>query len=153
MPVEVFFTRAKSVAEQIVSLLEETRATVDAALYRFSNPALASALEDAARRGVRIRLVLDREKYRRTPSTQDLLKHGAMTFKLLGGHKGRGSKMHHKFAILDGRRVVTGSYNWTLESEEQNYENLVVLGEPEQIGPYVQEFEALWRDAWQVPQA
>ena len=55
--------------------------------------------------------------------------------------------MHHKFAILDGTVVVTGSYNWTLESEEQNYENVLVLREPELVKAYGPEFEALWAEA------
>ena len=52
--------------------------------------------------------------------------------------------MHHKFAILDNHTVLTGSYNWTPESEEQNYENLLVLREPAQVEAYQREFEALW---------
>jgi phosphatidylserine/phosphatidylglycerophosphate/cardiolipin synthase-like enzyme len=24
-----------------------------------------------------------------------------------------GDKLHHKFAVLDGREVITGSFNWS----------------------------------------
>jgi phosphatidylserine/phosphatidylglycerophosphate/cardiolipin synthase-like enzyme len=41
---------------------------------------------------------------------------------------------------------LTGSYNWTLESEDGNFENLVVLTEPAAVAVYQSEFEALWRD-------
>jgi phosphatidylserine/phosphatidylglycerophosphate/cardiolipin synthase-like enzyme len=54
--------------------------------------------------------------------------------------------MHHKFALLDNELVLTGSYNWTLASEEQNYENLLILRDPEHIKIYREEFEALWAD-------
>jgi phosphatidylserine/phosphatidylglycerophosphate/cardiolipin synthase-like enzyme len=55
--------------------------------------------------------------------------------------------MHHKFVILDGAAVLTGSYNWTTESEEQNYENLVILSDPAQVRTFQEEFEELWREA------
>jgi phosphatidylserine/phosphatidylglycerophosphate/cardiolipin synthase-like enzyme len=55
--------------------------------------------------------------------------------------------MHHKFAILDQQSVLTGSYNWTLESENENHENLVILEEAPLVAAYAKEFEALWTGA------
>ncbi len=147
MSVEVIFTRSTCVAEVIERLLQGTRISVDAALYRFNNPRLARALEDAVRRGVRVRLVLDLNKYEESHTTQKILSDGRIPFRVLYGRQGPRSKMHHKFAILDGHTALTGSYNWTLESEEQNYENLIILREPAQLETYRQEFEALWSDA------
>lgn len=58
--------------------------------------------------------------------------------------------MHHKFAVLDGRVVITGSYNWTFASEERNHENVVLLREPKLIETYHHEFEALWAKSDEV---
>jgi phosphatidylserine/phosphatidylglycerophosphate/cardiolipin synthase-like enzyme len=55
--------------------------------------------------------------------------------------------MHHKFVILDQQTVVTGSYNWTHESEEENQENLLILRDEYSVEAYSQEFEALWAGA------
>ena len=55
--------------------------------------------------------------------------------------------MHHKFVILDYQTVLTGSYNWTNESEDENQENLLVLRDAYSVGAYTQEFEALWAGA------
>ena len=55
--------------------------------------------------------------------------------------------MHHKFVILDQRTVLTGSYNWTFESEDENQENLVILADPYSVEAYTHEFEALWAGA------
>ncbi len=147
MTAEVVFTRSGSAAEVIDRLLQAAKASVDAALYRFNNPKLGRALEQTARRGVHIRLVLDRTKYEETRKTRELLTNAGIAFRLLHGRQGPGSKMHHKFVILDDRLALTGSYNWTIESEEQNYENLLILSEPEQLEPYRREFEALWAEA------
>ena len=147
MTAAVSFSRNLSVANVIGRLLESIAVSLDAALYRFNNPQLAGAVADAARRGVTVRLILDRGKYREDPQTQHLLKAGLIPFRLLAGRPETESKMHHKFAILDGRAAITGSYNWTLESEEKNYENLVILRDLEQLEAYRREFELLWEEA------
>lgn len=147
MSAELLFTRARPVGEKIERLIQATTTSIDAALYRFNNPRLALALEDAAQRGVRIRLVLDQNKYEESHTTRQLLSSRRVPFRLLYGRQGPGSKMHHKFAILDGQIAITGSYNWTLESEEQNFENLLILRDPEELEKYRREFEALWAEA------
>ena len=147
MDAEVTLTRGNAVAETILRLLREATTSVDAALCRFNNPRLAAALEDAGQRGVRVRLVLDRNKYEESRTTREVLAKGSTPFRLLYGRRGPGTKMHHKFALLDGRTALAGSYNWTIESEEQNYEALLILREPELVETLRQEFEALWAEA------
>lgn len=147
MPVEVVFTRSNPAAEVIERLIQGTQASVDAALYRLNNPRLARALGEAAQRGVRVRLVLDHGKYKETRATREILAEERIPFRVIDGRRGAGSKMHHKFAILDGRTGLTGSYNWTLESEDENFESFVILREPEVVEAYCREFETLWAEA------
>ena len=54
--------------------------------------------------------------------------------------------MHHKFAIIDGRTVITGSYNWTRSAAELNYENIVVSDEPRLVSAFARTFDALWEE-------
>jgi phosphatidylserine/phosphatidylglycerophosphate/cardiolipin synthase-like enzyme len=144
---KVRFARSESVAEAITSLLCATSGSVDAALYRLNHPRLAHALEEAVERGVRVRLVVDGNKYAESRATQDLLARATIPFRLAYGRRGPGTKMHHKFVILDQRTVLTGSYNWTLESEDENYENLVILDETQPVEAFSREFEVLWSGA------
>jgi len=144
---QVLFTRTTSVAKVIERLIRSAKKSADASLYRLSHPRLALALHDASRRGVRVRLILDREKYEMTRATRDLLAELRIPYRLMSGRRGRWAKMHHKFAILDDRMALAGSYNWTVESEEENYENLMVLRETHQVEDFIEEFEALWAAA------
>lgn len=147
MDAEVILTRGNAVAATVLRLLGEAKASVDAALCRFNSPQLAAALEDAGRRGVRVRLVLDRNKYEESRTMREVLVKGSVPFRLLYGRHGPGTKMHHKFALFDGRTALAGSYNWTVESEEQNYEALLILREPKVLQVLGEEFEALWAEA------
>ena len=34
--------------------------------------------------------------------------------------------MHNKFAIIDGKLLINGSFNWTYQATKKNFENVVV---------------------------
>jgi len=147
MEISVFMSRGGSAGARVDELIRTAAKSIDAAIYRFNHPQRLDALASAAARGIRVRLVLDRNKYEESRSTQELLGNCAIPFRLAFGRNGPGSKMHHKFAIVDSQLLVTGSYNWTLESEQENLENLIVLRDRETIELYAQEFESLWTEA------
>jgi phosphatidylserine/phosphatidylglycerophosphate/cardiolipin synthase-like enzyme len=52
--------------------------------------------------------------------------------------------MHHKFAVIDGDAVATGSYNWTRSAGKCNFEDLLVIREAAVVGAYQKRFEQLW---------
>jgi cardiolipin hydrolase len=141
---EAVFSRTHSIAEFIENLLASAQVSIDAALHRFNSQRLARALLDAHRRDVRIRLLTDRSKFGDSTATQKLLSNCGFPVRVTHGRDGEDSKMHHKFAVLDGRLVITGSYNWTFASEEENHENVVLLRDPKLVETYCHEFEALW---------
>ncbi len=144
---EVVFTRTGAIVETIERLVSAATTSIDAALYRLNSQRLGSALDTAQRRGVRLRLLLDGCKYEESQATRRLLPSARFPLRLTYGRDGARSKMHHKFALLDDKLVLTGSYNWTFASEEQNYENLLILRQPGLIEAYRVEFEALWAKA------
>ncbi len=39
----------------------------------------------------------------------------------------RGDKLHHKFALIDRRLVITGSHNWSPTANERNDETLLII--------------------------
>ena len=52
--------------------------------------------------------------------------------------------MHNKFAVIDGRTVLTGSFNWTITADTKNDENLLVITDKELAQKYVKQFNRLW---------
>ncbi len=148
---EALFTRTGSIADVIENLIGAATTSIDAALYGFSSQRLARALEEAHSRKLRVRLIIDGNKYRQSPRRQRLLAEQNLSFRLAFGLDGDGGKMHHKFALVDRKLVLTGSYNWTAASEAKNYENLLILRGPELVESYRAEFAALWDKAVKVP--
>ena len=147
MTCQALFSRKGSVAEAIEQWIRSATMSVDVAIYRLTSARLALALAQAFGCGLSVRLVLDGTKYLENSTTRDILAGCQFPWRLAGGRSSQQAKLHHKFAILDSRMVLTGSYNWTAESEEQNYENLVALSDIECITLFLEEFEALWAGA------
>lgn len=48
--------------------------------------------------------------------------------------------LHDKFCVIDFRKVITGSYNWTYKAA-QNSENILILTDPSVATQYITRFE------------
>ncbi|MFM8936190.1 MAG: phospholipase D-like domain-containing protein, partial [Vulcanococcus sp.] len=58
-----------------------------------------------------------------------------------------GDKLHHKFAVIDNRTVITGSFNWSPSAAHQNDEVLLVIESPLLAAHFRREMDRLWRGA------
>ncbi|HAN75079.1 MAG TPA: competence protein ComE [Planktothrix sp. UBA8402] len=58
-----------------------------------------------------------------------------------------GDRLHHKFGIIDGKIVITGSHNWTEGANTQNDETLIVLENPTVASHFQREFERLYQNS------
>ena len=141
---EVYFSPGGGIRPRLLRAIEASRRSIDVAVYNFTAAELAEALYAAKARGVQIRILVDRENAEEGFVIRGLRRHG-LPVRTLGVPEQ--SLMHHKFAVFDDRLIATGSYNWTQSAEHANYENLVVLDDPEVIARFQQEFNRLWQAA------
>lgn len=60
--------------------------------------------------------------------------------------------MHHKFAIIDKKLLLNGSYNWTAQATYGNWENVMITTVPEcLVKSYSDHFEYLWSQlVWRI---
>lgn len=54
--------------------------------------------------------------------------------------------MHHKFAIVDKKMLITGSLNWTTQAIQNNRENVLIVEDAEYVEPFLAEFERIWEE-------
>ena len=52
--------------------------------------------------------------------------------------------MHHKFAVVDRRLLINGSFNWTRNAVLGNSENLVITNSSSVTRLFNEEFDKLW---------
>ena len=59
----------------------------------------------------------------------------------------RGDKLHHKFAVIDKKTVITGSFNWSPSAAHTNDETLLVIHSPQLARHFTREMDRLWDTA------
>ncbi len=148
----------------LAAQLASVQRTLDLSLFVFSAQNLADALAALPQRGVAVRLLAD-PGFASRPFSEvlDVLGvsradgdclleadnrvwtrplEGVGTPRLVGG-----DKLHHKFAVLDGVRVITGSFNWSPSAAHQNDETLLLIHSPQVAAHFTREMDRLWRGA------
>ncbi len=144
---EAYFSSEGHVKSEIVKAIENSRFSIDIAIFDFTSQPIKVSLEKAADRGVKVRVIADSRQAKSTHSVVPLLKKEGFSVKIAKGRSG--GIMHHKFAIFDKTLLFTGSYNWTDNAENHNYENAVFISDPNIIKRYQKEFDIIWADVQQ----
>jgi phosphatidylserine/phosphatidylglycerophosphate/cardiolipin synthase-like enzyme len=135
----VCFSRVEQCDNLLINLISQARKSVYVAIYSFTRDSLARALIDAKKRGVEVKVVIEEENAYGQGSDYQMLKDAGIDIRL----DGNPALMHHKFMIVDGELVVTGSYNWSTAAEDRNDENFVVIRDKEVVDRFTQEFNRL----------
>ncbi|XP_074014742.1 mitochondrial cardiolipin hydrolase [Numenius arquata] len=127
---------------RLLSRLLAARRSLEICLFAFSSPQLGCAVRLLHRRGVRVRIVTDAQYMGLQGSQIGLLRQAGIQVR----HDQESGYMHHKFAIVDGRMVITGSLNWTTQAIQNNRENVLVMEDAEYVKPFLDEFERIWEE-------
>lgn len=139
---EVFFSPSKSCENGLIHLIENSKETIDVAVYSINNPNLVEAIKKAHDRGIQIRILTDRTQAAGKSSKARELYNYGINIRIHSKYKIE----HNKFAVFDGKKASTGSYNWTTPATKKNSENCVFFTNDEAvIQDYKKRFEYLWR--------
>ena len=169
MNVSVMFPpHAKTHSSHGIDVIEDqlggAKKTIDLALFVFSAQQLTNKLAERISAGVKLRLLADPGFASRSFSeVLDLLgvalpdrfcKLEAGNQPLTKPLKGigtprlaRGDKLHHKFAVIDNKTVITGSFNWSPSAAHTNDETLLVVHSPQLAQHFTREMDRLWDGA------
>ncbi|HEX4610400.1 MAG TPA: phospholipase D-like domain-containing protein [Urbifossiella sp.] len=118
-----FFSPKGGCAAAVVAEVNAARREVLVMAYSFTCPDIVAALIAAARRRVRVVILLDRSNETETYSELGDLERHKMEVWIDASH----AIAHNKVIVIDGRVVVTGSFNFTRQAEHENAENLLIL--------------------------
>ena len=168
-PVGVLFTpHSPSDGRHALALLEQLLETageqLDLALFVFSAQRLGNVVGDLHERGVSVRLLVDPVFANRFFSeVLDLLGLELPDHRCIVQAENRprrdplpgvgmpriasGDKLHHKLAVIDRRRVITGSLNWSVAAAHRNDEALLVIDSPKLAAHFSAEMDRLWSGA------
>jgi phosphatidylserine/phosphatidylglycerophosphate/cardiolipin synthase-like enzyme len=140
-PVAVRFSPHGGAEDAVVNTLSLARVRLHAAIYGLTSPAIEAALEERARAGVRVAIKTDRRQSAGKDQAALLarLKEAGVTVEISPSR----FILHDKFAVIDGRWVVTGSFNWTTSAERRNRENVLIFDCPALATQFETEWESI----------
>lgn len=130
---------SNSIENSLLDKLGIASERIDGALYDLNSKPIADALIRAHQRNVRVRIFaennnVDDKEFKR-------LKSSGIPVLDDGDNDGL---MHHKFFVIDGRYVWTGSYNPTYRGGNKNNNNVVWIDSPALATNFTQEFRELF---------
>lgn len=134
------FSSRDSLVQAVSESLRQAKQQVTLALYGLNNNDLAEELVKLAKKGVvvRVKIATAKGAEKKTGALIGRLKSGGVQVQTVAP----GGRNHNKFAVIDGNRVLTGSYNWTAKAES-NWENLLILDCGELAKSYESEWEKI----------
>ena len=137
---KVLFSPKGGCQESIVSEISKAEKTIDIAMYYLTSREIVQELVKAKERSVVIRIFLDQsQENSKYAKSRYLAKRGIEIRFYVGA-----GLMHNKFAVIDNKVLITGSFNWTATAQEKNQENLLIIKDSSLIKDYSQRFGMLW---------
>ena len=144
---EVAFSPYGEAQSVLLRVIGEAENSIEVAAYAFTSTPVALALVDAYRRGVRVRLVADEKSSNGKYSAVTFLANQGVPVRTNGNY----AICHHKFMVVDGKHVQTGSFNFSAAAANKNAENVIVLRYvPDIAKAYFEEWQRLWDEGKDV---
>ena len=133
----VYFSPQGGCTEAIIKELQGAQTNIQIQAYSFTSDAIAKALLLAQKRGVHVRIILDKSQRTEKYSAADFLSHAGIETLIDAQH----AIAHNKVMVIDGATVITGSFNFTKAAENNNAENLLIIHDATLAGKYLQNWE------------
>ena len=119
----VYFSPRGGCTKAITDAIGQAKQSIFVQAYSFTSYPIAQALIDAEKRGLKVEAILDKGQLHEKKTKLGLLAKGGIPVRLDGVH----AIAHNKVMVVDGKTVITGSFNFTNAAEERNAENLLIV--------------------------
>ncbi len=135
--VQVYFSPKGGCQDAIVRELKAARREILVQAYSFTADPLTYGLVDAKKQGIMVEIVLDKSNELERYSDLHIFMENGVDVKIDHDH----AIAHNKIIIIDQATLITGSFNFTNQAENENAENvLIIKGDPELIRRYRENF-------------
>jgi len=138
----VYFSPKGECEKQLLYWINRANTSIHILIYSFTLDSISDALIDAHNRGVDVKVVFEKQQITQYSEYQKLKAAGIEV-----RNDTNPAYMHDKIMIIDGIIVITGSYNYSTNAEENNNENIIIILSDNVARVYEHEFEKIWKQS------
>lgn len=136
--IAVYFSPNGGGMAALITEINKSKKSIDIMAYLISTHEIADPLADAMKRGVEVRVLMDAGNAGGIFSEKAVFAGSPVPIWRDDSHK----EFHHKVMLIDGKVLITGSFNFTSQAEDTNGENLLIIrNHPKLYGAYLAQFE------------
>ncbi len=134
----VHFSPKGGCGQVVVDAIHAAQKQILVMAYSFTYDPIVKALMDAHARGLDVELLFDKSNEAELRSDMPRCLEKGMKVFVDAEH----AIAHNKLMIIDGKTVITGSYNFTRQAEDANAENMLIIRHnPQVVEKYLQYYE------------
>jgi len=127
---------------KLLSIVREARHQLDMCLYLVTLPELANVVISLHQTGICVRLIVEGSNVGGLGCQVDRLRRSGVDVVT----RNQTGLMHHKFIIVDGKILLSGSFNWTYQAVTHNNENVIVTSNPVIVNQFNHQFNLLLQE-------
>lgn len=121
--IDVHFSPKGGCTWAVLKAIDSARKSILVEAYSFTSMPIAKALVTAKNHKTRITVIMDQGQISARNSVAEYLSRSGIPVYVDSAFR----IAHNKVMILDGKTVITGSFNFTKSAEKANSENLLVI--------------------------
>lgn len=138
--INAYFSPEDNIERIIIKRIEKAKKSIHFMAFSFTSDGIGEAMIEKYKKGVAVTGIFERRGTRGGHSEYTKMKLEGLPVRL---DHNRGA-MHHKVIVIDGERVIMGSYNYSRNANRYNDENIMIIDNREIAGRYLAEFKRLW---------
>ncbi len=125
---------------RVIDLARNAKESIKIASFSFTHERLADELVKSDIKGVNVSVLIERKQRNAQNSQYERLRDFGANIKIDGNKY----NMHHKFIIIDGKIVVTGSPNFSFSGFNSNDENMLIIYNENLASGFTKEFNRIF---------
>ena len=151
--IQILFSPQKNIDLIIIGKIQEAKKQISVAIFDLTSETITDSLIIAHKAGVNVRVYNDKNPGPYEKPLLDKLRENGIEVKNASPefwHENTTNSyfsiMHNKFIVIDDHTIITGSYNFTKNAEENNRENLVIIPNKIITKKYYDQFNVYWNN-------
>jgi phosphatidylserine/phosphatidylglycerophosphate/cardiolipin synthase-like enzyme len=138
---DAYFSPGEECRNVIIHQIKSAVSQLQICVFTISDDLITDAIITSHQRGTTIRIITDNDKSLDEGSDIEQIAKQGIAIKM----DRTPNHMHHKFMVVDGKALITGSYNWTRSAAKFNHENILLTKDGGVVKSFLKEFDQLWQ--------